>query len=172
MPFRCNKSNILEFFSTQLLLFSHSLALIKSVVAGQTPVILEWKNTPGEKLEQTESISAPNSPHMSPTCACRPLQTANHFGTPLKVYGRDNNRHREGRRNFVEHVDHEDPVDKSKRSRVRFNVEGPHGHGMAYAEVRAVCSTPCLPMRSKISQWAVELLPLDGSRFVKEIPTL
>lgn len=62
-------------------------------------------------------------------------QTANHFGTPLKVYGRDNNRHREGRRNFVEHVDHEDPIDKSKRTRVRFNVEGPHGHGMAYAEV-------------------------------------
>ncbi|CAB1097570.1 unnamed protein product [Ectocarpus sp. CCAP 1310/34] len=61
--------------------------------------------------------------------------TANHFGTPLKVYGRDNNRHREGRRNFVEHVDHEDPIDKSKRTRVRFNVEGPHGHGMAYAEV-------------------------------------
>ncbi|CAM9710075.1 unnamed protein product [Hapterophycus canaliculatus] len=60
--------------------------------------------------------------------------TANHFGTPLKVYGRDNNRHREGRRNFVEHVDHEDPIDKSKRTRVRFNVEGPHGHGMAYAE--------------------------------------
>ena len=62
-------------------------------------------------------------------------QTANHFGTPLKVYGRDNNRHREGRRNFVEHVEHEDPVDNSKRSRIRFNVEGPHGHGMAYAEV-------------------------------------
>lgn len=66
----------------------------------------------------------------------RLFQTANHFGTPLKVYGRDNNRHREGRRNFVEHVDHEDPIDKSKRTRVRFNVEGPHGHGMAYAEVR------------------------------------
>ena len=35
----------------------------------------------------------------------------------------------------MEHVDHEDPIDKSKRTRVRFNVEGPHGHGMAYAEV-------------------------------------
>ncbi|CAM9794618.1 unnamed protein product [Ascophyllum nodosum] len=60
---------------------------------------------------------------------------ANHFGTPLKVYGRDNNRHREGRRNYVEHVEHDDPVDGSKRTRVRFNMEGPNGHGMAYAEV-------------------------------------
>lgn len=75
------------------------------------------------------------------TLHTRGVQTANHFGTPLKVYGRDNNRHREGRRNFVEHVDHEDPIDKSKRTRVRFNVEGPHGHGMAYAEV---CVLVCL----------------------------
>lgn len=35
----------------------------------------------------------------------------------------------------MEHVDHEDPTDGSKRTRVRFNVEGPNGHGMAYAEV-------------------------------------
>lgn len=86
--------------------------------------------------------SCPTLPTHTPTSPVHALdttrwvQTANHFGTPLKVYGRDNNRHREGRRNFVEHVDHEDPIDKSKRTRVRFNVEGPHGHGMAYAEVR------------------------------------
>ncbi|CAM9692138.1 unnamed protein product [Discosporangium mesarthrocarpum] len=61
--------------------------------------------------------------------------TSNHFGTPLKVYGRDTNRHREGRRNFVEHVEYEDKTDGSKRTRVRFNVEGPYGHGLGFAEV-------------------------------------
>ncbi len=47
---------------------------------------------------------------------------ANHFGTPLKAYGRDGG-HREGRRNFIEHESFTSPVDKSKRRRVRFNLQ-------------------------------------------------
>lgn len=35
----------------------------------------------------------------------------------------------------MEHVEYVDPNDSSKRTRVRLNVEGPHGHGLAYAEV-------------------------------------
>ncbi|CAM9450861.1 unnamed protein product, partial [Choristocarpus tenellus] len=62
--------------------------------------------------------------------------TANHFGTPLKVYGRDTNRHREGRRNFVEHIEYKEKSDDSKRTRVRFNLEGPYGHGLGFAEAR------------------------------------
>ncbi len=46
---------------------------------------------------------------------------ANHFGTPLKAYGRGGRRG--SRRNFIEHEDFTSPVDKSKRCRVRFNLQ-------------------------------------------------
>ena len=90
------------------------------------------QRTPKHSFRLT-SQPCPLPPHPPPLS--EHVQIANHFGTPLKVYGRDNNRHREGRRNYVEHVEHDDPVDGSKRTRVRFNMEGPNGHGMAYAEV-------------------------------------
>lgn len=96
-----------------------------------------------------------------------PSQTANHFGTPLKVYGRDNNRHREGRRNFVEHVDYEDPVDKSKRTRVRFNVEGPHGHGMAYAEVCARAGGGAVAFRVAMGMGKAEVACIRASYVVR-----
>lgn len=35
----------------------------------------------------------------------------------------------------MEHVEYVDQSDGSRRTRVRFNVEGPNGHGVAYAEV-------------------------------------
>lgn len=41
----------------------------------------------------------------------------------------------------MEHEEYKVEADGSKRTRVRFNVEGPHGHGMAYAEVSGQRST-------------------------------
>jgi len=54
---------------------------------------------------------------------------------PVKTYGRDHGGHREGRRNFVEHTDYIDPDDGTKRTRVRFNLEGPYGAAFVFAEV-------------------------------------
>ncbi len=48
---------------------------------------------------------------------------ANHFGTPLKAYGRDHGGHREGRRNYIEHETYTSPDDSSNRCRVRFNLQ-------------------------------------------------
>jgi len=54
----------------------------------------------------------------------------------FKTYGRDHGGHREGRRNFIEHTEYNDPDDGSKRVRVRFNLEGSHGaSAFVFAEV-------------------------------------
>mmetsp|Transcript_35162 Transcript_35162/g.75017 ORF Transcript_35162/g.75017 Transcript_35162/m.75017 type:complete len:290 (+) Transcript_35162:143-1012(+) len=57
------------------------------------------------------------------------------FGDGFKTYGRDHGGHREGRRNFVEHTEYVDQEDGSKRTRVRFNLEGPYGAAFVFAEV-------------------------------------
>lgn len=57
------------------------------------------------------------------------------FGTKLKAYGRDHGSHREGRRNFIEHTEYTDKDDGSKRTRVRFNLEGQYGDAFVFAEV-------------------------------------
>jgi len=57
------------------------------------------------------------------------------FGDTLKGYGRDHGGHREGRRNFIEHTEYTDENDGSKRTRVRFNLEGKFGHAFVFAEV-------------------------------------
>lgn len=57
------------------------------------------------------------------------------FGEPLKGYGRDHGGHREGRRNFIEHTEYTDQEDGSKRTRVRYNLEGRFGHAFVFAEV-------------------------------------
>ncbi|KAL7537173.1 hypothetical protein ACHAWF_007928 [Thalassiosira exigua] len=57
------------------------------------------------------------------------------FGESVKTYGRDHGGHREGRRNFVEHTEYTDPDDGSKRTRVRFNLEGQYGTAFVFAEV-------------------------------------
>lgn len=59
------------------------------------------------------------------------------FGAPLKAYGRDHGGHREGRRNFVEHTDYTDQEDGTKRTRVRFNLEGKYSSAFVFAEVSA-----------------------------------
>lgn len=57
------------------------------------------------------------------------------FGEPLKAYGRDHGGHREGRRNFIEHTEYQDKDDGSKRTRIRFNLEGQYGTAFVFAEV-------------------------------------
>lgn len=57
------------------------------------------------------------------------------FGAPLKFFGRDHGGHREGRRNFIEHTEYTDKDDGTKRTRVRYNLEGKHGKAYVFAEV-------------------------------------
>lgn len=57
------------------------------------------------------------------------------FGEKIKTYGRDHGGTREGRRNFVEHTEYVDSETGSKRTRVRFNLEGPNGNAFVFAEV-------------------------------------
>ena len=57
------------------------------------------------------------------------------FGAGFKTYGRDHGGHREGRRNFIEHTEYTAEEDGSKRTRVRFNLEGPYGTAFVFAEV-------------------------------------
>jgi mitochondrial import inner membrane translocase subunit TIM21 len=57
------------------------------------------------------------------------------YGDALKAYGRDHGGHREGRRNFCEHTEYVDKDDGSRRTRVRFNIEGRFGTAFCFAEV-------------------------------------
>eukprot|EP00565_Helicotheca_tamesis_P008120 CAMPEP_0185732640 /NCGR_PEP_ID=MMETSP1171-20130828/16954_1 /TAXON_ID=374046 /ORGANISM="Helicotheca tamensis, Strain CCMP826" /LENGTH=280 /DNA_ID=CAMNT_0028402181 /DNA_START=124 /DNA_END=966 /DNA_ORIENTATION=+ len=56
------------------------------------------------------------------------------FGDSLKAYGRGGGRN-EGRRNFIEHTEYTSQDDGSKRTRVRFNIEGQFGAAFVFAEV-------------------------------------
>ena len=57
------------------------------------------------------------------------------YGDKVKAYGRDHGGHREGRRNFIEHKEYVDEQDGSKRTRVRYNLEGQFGRAFVFAEV-------------------------------------
>lgn len=57
------------------------------------------------------------------------------YGDAIKAYGRDHGGHREGRRNFIEHTEYVDKEDGSKRTRVRYNLEGKFGNAFVFAEV-------------------------------------
>ena len=57
------------------------------------------------------------------------------YGDAIKAYGRDHGGHREGRRNFIEHTEYVDKDDGSKRTRVRYNLEGRFGAAFVFAEV-------------------------------------
>ena len=82
------------------------------------------------------SRMSPNSVFDSATEKIRSdPQVIRRFGSPLKVYGRDHGGHREGRRNFIEHKEYTSDDDGSQRTRVRFNLEGPHGKAFVFAEV-------------------------------------
>ena len=58
------------------------------------------------------------------------------LGTPVKGYGRDYGSAREGRRNFIDHDQYVDD-DGIYRTRVKFNVEGPNGKAVVFAEQSA-----------------------------------
>ena len=63
-------------------------------------------------------------------------QVLRQYGESIKVYGRDHGGHREGRRNFVENTQYDSPDgDGSKRTRVRFNLEGQFASAFCFAEV-------------------------------------
>ena len=62
-------------------------------------------------------------------------QVRRQYGDTLKFYGKDHGGHREGRRNFVEHTEYTSPDDGSKRTRVRFNLEGQFAAAFCFAEV-------------------------------------
>jgi len=57
------------------------------------------------------------------------------YGDSLKAYGRDHGGRAEGRRNFVEHTEYQNEEDGSKRTRVRYNLEGRFGMAFVFAEV-------------------------------------
>lgn len=63
------------------------------------------------------------------------------YGENLKFYGKDHGGHREGRRNFIEHTQYTDPDDGSKRTRVRFNMEGQFDSAICFAEVSSEMSS-------------------------------
>jgi mitochondrial import inner membrane translocase subunit TIM21 len=64
-------------------------------------------------------------------------QVQDRYGAGLKAYGRDHGGHREGRRNFIEHTDYVDELTGDKRTRVRYNIEGPYGKAFVFCEVSA-----------------------------------
>jgi import inner membrane translocase subunit TIM21 len=66
---------------------------------------------------------------------------ARQYGDSIKFYGKDHGGHREGRRNFIEHTQYNDSEDNSKRTRVRFNLEGQHASAFCFAEVTSEMSS-------------------------------
>jgi mitochondrial import inner membrane translocase subunit TIM21 len=63
------------------------------------------------------------------------------YGDSIKAYGRDHGGHREGRRNFIEHTEYVSKDDGSKRTRVRYNLEGRFGNAFVFAEVSSEMSS-------------------------------
>jgi len=63
-------------------------------------------------------------------------EIAHRLGTPIKGYGRDHGGHREGRRNFISHVEMPATEECDKSMRIKFNVEGPRKkHAYVYGSV-------------------------------------
>ena len=62
-------------------------------------------------------------------------QVIRQYGDTLKFYGKDHGGKREGRRNFVEHTEYTNEEDGTKRTRVRFNLEGQFNSAFCFAEV-------------------------------------
>ncbi|KAG9405815.1 hypothetical protein AC1031_003733 [Aphanomyces cochlioides] len=58
------------------------------------------------------------------------------LGQPIRCYGRDNkSSSKEGRRNFIEHVELKDKEGNKTRLRIKFNMKGPNGTAEVWAEV-------------------------------------
>ncbi|OQS03131.1 transmembrane protein [Thraustotheca clavata] len=59
------------------------------------------------------------------------------LGAPIRCYGRDHGGHKEGRRNFIEHVELNDKDGQKTRLRIKFNMKGPNGKAQCWAETNA-----------------------------------
>ncbi|OQR96940.1 transmembrane protein [Achlya hypogyna] len=59
------------------------------------------------------------------------------LGAPIRCYGRDYGGNKEGRRNFIEHVELNDKEGNKTRLRIKFNLQGPNGKAQAWAETNA-----------------------------------
>ncbi|ETW00984.1 hypothetical protein H310_06627 [Aphanomyces invadans] len=57
------------------------------------------------------------------------------LGQPIRCYGKDYGSHKEGRRNFIEHVELKDKDGNKTRLRIKFNMKGPNGKAEVWAEV-------------------------------------
>ncbi|RHZ41204.1 hypothetical protein DYB26_008422 [Aphanomyces astaci] len=66
-------------------------------------------------------------------------QVVQRLGQPIRCYGKDFGSHKEGRRNFIEHVELNDKEGNKTRLRlvtaIKFNLKGPNGKAEAWAEV-------------------------------------
>jgi import inner membrane translocase subunit TIM21 len=58
------------------------------------------------------------------------------LGSPIRCYGKDHGGHKEGRRNFIEHVELNDKEGNKTRLRIKFNMKGPNGKGQVWAETQ------------------------------------
>ena len=85
--------------------------------------LLPTKMSPNTVFDKASSIIRQNT------------EVKKRFGDSFKTYGRDHGGHREGRRNFIEHTEYTNPDDNTKRTRVRFNLDGPYGQAFVFAEV-------------------------------------
>ena len=85
--------------------------------------LLPTKMSPNTVFDKASSIIRQNT------------EVKKRFGESFKTYGRDHGGHREGRRNFIEHTEYTNPEDNTKRTRVRFNLDGPYGQAFVFAEV-------------------------------------
>ena len=87
-----------------------------------------------------ELIPTKMSPNTVFSKACKTIrdnsQVKLKYGdSSIKFYGKDHGGHREGRRNFIEHTQYNNEEDGSKRTRVRFNMEGQFASAFCFAEV-------------------------------------
>ena len=71
------------------------------------------------------------------------------FGENFKTNGMDHGGHREGHRNFVKNTECIDvDTNRSKRTRVRFNLEGQYGMAFVFAEV-----SDLMPLGDLCTSW-------------------
>ncbi|RHY60492.1 hypothetical protein DYB38_004382 [Aphanomyces astaci] len=78
------------------------------------------------------SVATKNAPTLKKSNRFAVVQR---LGQPIRCYGKDFGSHKEGRRNFIEHVELNDKEGNKTRLRIKFNLKGPNGKAEAWAEV-------------------------------------
>ena len=126
--------NVLAISNIGLVLSSLLLMGLLLVDDSDILVCFRHLHLPGKELLPTKM--SPNSVFDKATAIIRQnREVQQRFGDGFKTYGRDHGGHREGRRNFIEHTEYVSQDDGSKRTRVRFNLDGPYGQAFVFAEV-------------------------------------